>query len=76
VLRIGPNSVERRYGHKDQFAAQISAFSGAIRHGDEIGPSGEEGLRDVRVLRALVESHAAGRRVDLPKLSHPIRAAC
>jgi predicted dehydrogenase len=77
VLTIGDNSVERRYLHKDQFAAQLSAFSRAIRDkGDVIIPTGEEGLADVRVVRALLESQASGRQVELAKWPYTGRTGC
>ncbi|HTV21042.1 MAG TPA: Gfo/Idh/MocA family oxidoreductase [Polyangiaceae bacterium] len=75
VLTIGPNSVERRFIQRDQFAAQIRAFSRAIRDGADIGPTGEEGLADVRVVEALVESQRTGRLVDLPRSPHVGRSA-
>ena len=76
VLTIGANSVERRFIHKDQFAAQISSFSRAILGSGEVGPSGDEGLADVRVLEALLQSMREGRRVELPHLPHTGRLAC
>lgn len=75
VLTIGPNSVERRFGQRDQFAAQIRAFSRAIRDGADIGPTGQEGLADVRVVEALVESQRTGRLVELPRWPAVSRAA-
>jgi predicted dehydrogenase len=76
VLSIGDNSVERRFIHKDQFAAEISSFSRAILGSGEVGPTGDEGLADVRVVEALSESMRSGRRVDLPRWPHTGRLAC
>jgi predicted dehydrogenase len=76
VLTIGDNSVERRFIHKDQFAAQISSFSRAVLGSGEVGPSGDEGLADVRVVEALIESQRSGRQVDLPRWPHTGRLGC
>ena len=73
VLTIGHNSVERRFIQRDQFAAQIRAFCRSIRDGADAGPSGEEGLADVRVVEALVESQKTGRLVTLARWPHPPR---
>lgn len=75
VLSIGHNSVDRRFIQRDQFAATIRAFSRAILENGDVGPTGEEGLADVRVIEALLESHQTGRLVRLPRLPHVGRTA-
>jgi predicted dehydrogenase len=76
LLSIGPNSVERRFLQHDQFAATIRAFSRAILEDGDVGPTGEEGLADVRVIEALLESHQTERLVRLPRWAHAGRTAC
>jgi predicted dehydrogenase len=75
MLTIGHNSVERRFVQRDQFAATLRAFSRAIQENGEIGPTGEEGLADVRVIEALLESHQTGRLIHLPRWPHTGRTA-
>lgn len=75
TLTIGDNSVERRFMQRDQFAALIRSFSRAILDGSEIEASGEEGLADVRVVEALMESHRTGRLIELPRRSSAGRTA-
>jgi predicted dehydrogenase len=50
---------------RDQFAAELVYFSGCILNDREPEPSGEEGLADVRVLRAIEKSADDGRPVKL-----------
>ena len=54
-----------RYAKRDQFAPEIIYFANCILNGTEPEPSGEEGLADVRVIRALYRSAKSGRRVAL-----------
>jgi predicted dehydrogenase len=66
VLTIGGRSDERRFPKRDQFAAQIVAFSRAVLENQELEPSGEEGLADVRIVQALLQSAELGKSVELP----------
>jgi predicted dehydrogenase len=75
MLTIGHNSVERRFVQRDQFAATLRAFSRAILENADVGPTGDEGLADVRVIEALLESHQTGRLVRLPRWPHAGRTA-
>jgi predicted dehydrogenase len=56
VLEVLPNN---------QFAAQIDHFSACIRTGAKVRTSGEEGLRDIRIVQAIYESAASGKPVRL-----------
>jgi predicted dehydrogenase len=49
----------------DQFAPELVHFSQCILEDRDPEPTGEEGLADVRILEAIVESAAIGRRVSL-----------
>ena len=53
------------YGKRDQFAPELLHFSDCILNDREPEPSGEEGLADVRIIRALYRSAASGRPVAL-----------
>ncbi|HEY4107276.1 MAG TPA: Gfo/Idh/MocA family oxidoreductase, partial [Polyangiaceae bacterium] len=50
---------------RDQFAPELVHFSQCILDDLDPEPAGEEGLADVRILEAIVESAAIGRRVTL-----------
>jgi glucose-fructose oxidoreductase len=67
VTRNG-NTRTRNFPARDQFAPEVLHFSDAILKGRKPGPSGEEGLRDVRVLAAIERSAREGRPVKLPRL--------
>jgi predicted dehydrogenase len=49
----------------DQFAPELIHFSQCILDDRDPEPAGEEGLADVRILEAIVESAALGRRITL-----------
>jgi glucose-fructose oxidoreductase len=63
---IGGRTREKTFAKRDQFAPELIHFSDCIRKGREPEPDGLEGLADVRIVRALYESAAAGRPVRLP----------
>jgi glucose-fructose oxidoreductase len=54
-----------KYKKRDQFAPELAYFSDCILKGRDPEPSGEEGLADVRVIRALYRSAKNARRVRL-----------
>lgn len=56
-----------KYKKRDQFAPELIYFSNCILNDVEPEPSGEEGLADVRIIRALYRSAKSGRRVDLSR---------
>ena len=62
---IGGNTEETTTPLRDQFAPEIVHFSQAILEDKDPEPTGEEGLADVRILEAIVESAALGRRITL-----------
>jgi predicted dehydrogenase len=68
ILWANGRRIEQTFPKRDQFGAQIAAFSAALLEHREVEPSAEEGLRDVRVVQALLEAAARGRAVDLPPL--------
>lgn len=61
----GGRTFEKRFPKRDQFAPELLYFSDCILSGREPEPSGREGLADVRVIRALLESARSGKPVGL-----------
>src|SRR5687768_17152318 len=57
---------ERRFAKRDQFAPELLYFSDCVLKNQDPEPSADEGLADVRVIRALYRSAGAGRPVELP----------
>src|SRR5690349_1773002 len=56
---------ERRFAKRDQFAPELLYFSDCLLQNRDPEPSAEEGLADVRVIRALYRSIEAGSPVEL-----------
>lgn len=65
VWKAGDRAHRRTFGKRDQFAAELLAFSDSVRRGRDPEPSGREGLADVRIIRALLRSADEGRLVGL-----------
>jgi glucose-fructose oxidoreductase len=67
VLRIRQDMKERtiKFKKRDQFAPELIHFSDCILKDRDPEPSGEEGLADVRVIRALYKSAKRSRPVRL-----------
>src|SRR5262249_54611754 len=59
----GQKPKKESYTSRDQIAPEISHFSDCILQGRDPQPSGEEGLADVRIIRALYRSIDEGRPV-------------
>jgi predicted dehydrogenase len=56
---------ERRFAKRDQFAPELLYFSDCVLQNHDPEPSAEEGLADVRVIRALYQSIKTGAAVEL-----------
>jgi predicted dehydrogenase len=56
---------ERRFAKRDQFAPELLYFSDCVLQNHDPEPSAEEGLADVRVIRALYQSIKTGATVEL-----------
>jgi glucose-fructose oxidoreductase len=65
VLTVGSRKTRRRFAARDQFGAELLYFSNCVHENREPEPSGVEGLADVRVVRALLESAKDGKPVAL-----------
>jgi predicted dehydrogenase len=58
--------VQREYPLLDQFGAELMYFSDCILNNREPEPDGYEGLADIRIVRAIIESARSGVPVKLP----------
>jgi glucose-fructose oxidoreductase len=66
-LTIDGKTTRKRSQKRDQFAAQLLYFSDCIQKNRQPEPSGEEGLQDVRIVQALLESGETGKAVELTR---------
>lgn len=65
---IGEKSKSKTFRKKDQVGGEIYYFSDCIRNGKEPEPSGAEGLADVRIIRAIMDSAASGKPVSVERV--------
>jgi predicted dehydrogenase len=56
---------ERRFAKRDQFAPELLYFSDCLLQNRDPEPSAEEGLADIRIIRALYKSIDTGQPVEL-----------
>ena len=56
---------ERRFAKRDQFAPELLYFSDCLLQNRDPEPSAEEGLADIRIIRALYKSMESGQPVEL-----------
>lgn len=66
VLTIDGKKTRKRGKRVDQFAPQIDYFARCVLENREPEPSGEEGLQDVRIARAILESAEIGKPIEIP----------
>jgi len=64
-LTLDGERKERRFAKRDQFAPELLYFSDCVLKGHDPEPSAEEGLADVRVIRALYRAAETGEPVEL-----------
>ncbi len=64
-LTLDEQTKQKSYEARDQFAPELIYFARCLLDGEEPEPSGEEGLCDVRVLTAIVQSASTGKAVPL-----------
>jgi predicted dehydrogenase len=65
-LTLDGEARERRFAKRDQFAPELLYFSDCVLQNGTPEPGGDEGLADVRVIRALYRSAESGQPVSLP----------
>jgi glucose-fructose oxidoreductase len=64
-LTLDGETRERRFARRDQFAPELLYFSDCVLQNGTPEPGGDEGLADVRVIRALYRSAQTGQPVAL-----------
>jgi glucose-fructose oxidoreductase len=64
-LKIEDKEKETKFDKVDQFGGEIEYFSRCILENEEPEPSGQEGLADIRIVQALLESARTGQPVKL-----------
>jgi predicted dehydrogenase len=64
-LTVGEKTTVKRYPAGDQFAPELLEFSRCVLEGRDPEPDGWEGLADVRIIEAALESARAGEPVEL-----------
>jgi predicted dehydrogenase len=65
-LTVDDKKRKKKEPKRDQFAPELLHFSECVLKNRTPEPSGEEGLQDVRIVRALYESAETGKAVQLP----------
>jgi glucose-fructose oxidoreductase len=81
-MKIGERETRKKFSKSDQFAPELLYFSDCVLNDREPEPSGEEGLADVRIIEAMLQSISNGRpvRVEMdqrrqrPTLQQEIRS--
>lgn len=67
-LNIDGRTTTKVFKKRDQFAPELIYFSDCVLSNREPKPSGEEGLADVRVMNALLESAKSNRPVSVRQI--------
>ncbi len=70
---IGGKTTRKKYPKRDQFGPEVLAFSKAILQNQPICPAGDEGLADVHIIRALLESVASGVPISIASVRPGLR---
>jgi predicted dehydrogenase len=68
TLTIDGKTRERAFPRRDQFGPELLYFSDCILNNKEPEPSGQEGMNDVRIIRALYRSVETGQSIRIGKL--------
>jgi predicted dehydrogenase len=64
-LTLKDTTHEQTFSRRDQFAPELITFSRCILEGSDPEASGEEGLADVRIMRAIITAAQTGRAIRL-----------
>ena len=64
-ITVDGEKQEQSFPAGDQFGAEIQYFSDCVLNNKEPEPCGREGLADVRIIRAIIESAQTGKPVKL-----------
>jgi predicted dehydrogenase len=68
AITLNGKTRERTFPKRDQFAPELLYFSDCILKDKEPEPSGQEGMNDVRIIRALYRSAETGQPIRVGKL--------
>ncbi len=63
TLTVGEKKTTKTYGKSDHFGGETKYFSNCVLDDKQPEPDGEEGLADVRVIKAIEESLKTGKPV-------------
>ena len=72
-LTVNDKTTTQTFPRRDQFAPELLHFSDCILNDREPEPSGEEGLADVRIVRAMFRAAETGKAVVLTPFSRTSR---
>lgn len=64
-MTVGKRTSRRTFPKRDQFAAELVYFSDCILNDKEPEPSGREGLADVRIIQAILQSAESNKPVTI-----------
>ena len=64
-IMLGNRKFKKTFAKRDQFAAELEYFSDCIVKDKEPEPSGRDGLADVRIIQALLQSAESNRPVSV-----------
>ena len=67
-LTVGEKTTEKSFGRSDHFGGETKYFSDCVLDDRHPEPDGEEGLADVRVIKAIEESLKTGQPVKVAPL--------
>ncbi len=67
-VTVGRRTIMKVFKERDQFAAELVYFSDCVLNDKEPQPSGREGLADVRVIQAMLESAESNRPISVPQV--------
>jgi predicted dehydrogenase len=68
-IAINGWKIKEVFKKRDRFASELVYFSDCILNNKQPEPSGLEGLADVRIIRALLESAETNRPVSVPEIT-------
>ena len=72
-LTVHESTTQRKFGKRDQFAAELIYFSNCILHRRQPEPSAAEGAIDVAIIEALAKSARKGKPVKVKGLQRDTR---
>jgi predicted dehydrogenase len=72
-LTIDEKTTTKNFAKRDQFAPELVYFSRCILEDHEPEPSADEGICDIRVVEAILESGKSGRVVELEPRQRKVR---